>query len=79
MEDEIAYEGNDIHERLQELGLELNNEAVKALSNLDLTHAFELLETVKSKVDMGHIKSPSNYVCATIARGYVPQADGGAV
>lgn len=82
MEDEIADEGMEaspIPDRLAELGLELNNEAIKALSNLSLSHAFELLETVKSKVDMGHIKSPSNYVCATVARGYVPQADGGAV
>jgi len=80
MEDEIADEGlNDIHDRLLELGLELNNEAVKALCTLNLSHALELLETVKTKVDMGHIKSPSNYVCATISRGYVPKADGGAV
>jgi len=80
--DEIAEEGmeaNDIHERLQELGLELNDEAVNALCSLSVSHAFELLDTVKSKVDMGHIKSPSNYISATIARGYVPQADGGAV
>jgi len=82
MEGEIAdggIENHEIHERLQEFGLELSTEAIKALCSLSLGHAFELLETVKSKVDMGHIKSPSNYVCATISRGYVPQADGGAV
>jgi len=77
--DEIIEEADDILDRVLELGLDLNSEAVKALCSLDQSHAFELLEAVKSKVDMGHIKNPSSYVCATISRGYVPQADGGAV
>mmetsp|Transcript_86723 Transcript_86723/g.201789 ORF Transcript_86723/g.201789 Transcript_86723/m.201789 type:complete len:423 (+) Transcript_86723:38-1306(+) len=66
-------------ERIQELGLQLSVEAAQALDTLPQEHSWELLDIVKSKAEGGHIKNPSNYICATIARGYVPQADGGAM
>uniref|UniRef100_A0A7S4RER9 Uncharacterized protein n=1 Tax=Alexandrium monilatum TaxID=311494 RepID=A0A7S4RER9_9DINO len=66
-------------ERIRELALNLSGEAVQALKSLPLDHAFELLDQVDYKVSGGHIKNPSNYVCATVSRGYVPQAEGGAM
>jgi len=70
---------SDLAGRILELGLALSGEATQALETLPQEHAWELLDVVKSKAEGGHIKNPSNYICATIARGYVPQADGGAM
>lgn len=60
-------------------GLDLNDEALQALEGLPEEHALELLDATASKFQSGQLKSPSNYVCATIARGYVPRSgkDGG--
>eukprot|EP00930_Biecheleria_cincta_P096875 TRINITY_DN88652_c0_g1_i1.p1 TRINITY_DN88652_c0_g1~~TRINITY_DN88652_c0_g1_i1.p1 ORF type:complete len:442 (-),score=107.77 TRINITY_DN88652_c0_g1_i1:30-1301(-) len=59
-------------------GLSLDSAALEALGKLPEEQALELLESVAQKVSSGHIKNPSNYVCATIARGYVSEAQGGA-
>ncbi|CAE7701675.1 unnamed protein product, partial [Symbiodinium necroappetens] len=43
-------------------------------SGLPVEAAIEFIDVVARKTATGHLKDPSNYVCATIARGYVPQA-----
>mmetsp|Transcript_48521 Transcript_48521/g.90927 ORF Transcript_48521/g.90927 Transcript_48521/m.90927 type:complete len:381 (+) Transcript_48521:55-1197(+) len=60
------------------LGLELDGSAKEALSSLPGDDAVELLRTLSQKVATGRVRDASNYVCATIARGYVSQANGGA-
>jgi len=61
-----------------ELGILLDASSAAALATLPEVHAIELLGSVADKVASGHIKNPSNYVVATISRGYVPKAAGGA-
>ncbi|CAE7195436.1 unnamed protein product [Symbiodinium sp. CCMP2592] len=56
------------------VGLQLDDSATNALSGLPVEAAIEFLDVVARKAATGHLKDPSNYVCATIARGYVPQA-----
>jgi len=68
----------DLEEGLQQIGLRLDSNAIAAMRTLSLEHALELASSVKNKVESGHIKNPSSYVCATVVRGYVPEADGGA-
>mmetsp|Transcript_7575 Transcript_7575/g.9405 ORF Transcript_7575/g.9405 Transcript_7575/m.9405 type:complete len:404 (-) Transcript_7575:17-1228(-) len=68
----------DLEEGLQQIGLHLDSNAVAAMRTLPLDHALELASNVKNKVANGHIKNPSSYVCATVVRGYVPEASGGA-
>eukprot|EP00933_Yihiella_yeosuensis_P040356 TRINITY_DN34645_c0_g1_i1.p1 TRINITY_DN34645_c0_g1~~TRINITY_DN34645_c0_g1_i1.p1 ORF type:complete len:392 (-),score=120.00 TRINITY_DN34645_c0_g1_i1:139-1314(-) len=65
-----------IADRVIQLGLDLNQEALQALSTLPQDHALELLDATATKAASGTMKSVSNYVCATIARGYVSRADG---
>jgi len=63
--------------RVAQLGLDINDEAMTALISLPQEHAFELLDAVAQKASSGQVKSASNYVCATISRGYVSRAGGG--
>jgi len=75
----VAMRATRVAEHIRDLGILLTAEAVQALEEIREDYALELVEAVKAKADAGHIKNPSNYICATIARGYVPEADGGAV
>ena len=59
-------------QKAEAIGLDLSEEAVKALLTLPSTHASELLETVAEKHET--LRDPSNYVVSTIAKGYVPRA-----
>ena len=68
----------DLEEGLQHLGLRLDSNAMGAMRTLPLDHALELAKNVKDKVASGHIRNASSYVCATVVRGYVPEANGGA-
>lgn len=56
------------------LGLELGQEALSALESLPYAHALELLEATQQKFQGGSLKDPTNYICATVKRGYVPRA-----
>lgn len=58
-------------QKAESLGLDLSEEAMKALITLPSTHASELLEAVADKHET--LRDPSNYVVSTIARGYVPR------
>ncbi|CAJ1335379.1 unnamed protein product [Effrenium voratum] len=72
-------------QRAAELGLELNSEALGALpgperasaQKLPQDHAAELLDAVAQKASRGEVKDASNYIVATISRGYVPRSGGG--
>ncbi len=57
--------------KAEAVGLDLGEDAVKALLTLPSTHASELLETVAAKHET--LRDPSNYVVYTIAKGYVPR------
>eukprot|EP00439_Symbiodinium_sp_Y106_P067555 s462_g11.t1 len=63
-----------LQEHMALVGLQLDGSATNALSGLPVEAAIEFLDVVARKAATGHLKDPSNYVCATIARGYVPQA-----
>jgi len=54
-------------------GVQLTDEAVQALLTLRAEHASEILEAVAEKHTT--LRDPSNYVVATIARGYQPRND----
>jgi len=54
-------------------GVQLTDEAVQALLTLRPEHASEILEAVAEKHTT--LRDPSNYVVATIARGYQPRND----
>ena len=58
-------------QRAESIGLQLSDEAVKALLTIPCSHASELLETVSEKHTT--LRDPSNYVISTIAKGYVPR------
>ena len=58
-------------QRAESIGLQLSDEAVKALLTIPSSHASELLETVSEKHTT--LRDPSNYVVSTIAKGYVPK------
>ena len=57
--------------RAESIGLQLSDEAVKALLTIPSSHASELLESVAEKHTT--LRDPSNYVVSTIAKGYVPK------
>jgi len=63
-----------VAEEVHRSGLELNHEAIAALETLPPSHAQELLEATSQKYQNGSLKDPSNYICATINRGYVPRS-----
>ncbi|CAE7251418.1 unnamed protein product, partial [Symbiodinium sp. CCMP2592] len=60
------------------LGLELGQEVVLAV----ILHVLspetpgpnELLQDTQQKLQGGSLKDPTNYICATVERGYVPSA-----
>ncbi|CAE7617986.1 unnamed protein product [Symbiodinium natans] len=56
------------------LGLDLGPEALSALESLPYNHALELLEATQQKYQGGSLKDPTNYICATVKRGYVPRS-----
>jgi len=60
-------------QKAQQVQLQLNDEAVTALLQLETAHASELLEIVADKHTS--LRDPSNYIVATIARGFVPKAN----
>jgi len=66
-----------IQTRVDELQLQVNEEAFTALLKLPEDHAFELLDAVAQKSARGEVKDISNYISATISRGYVPRSGGG--
>ncbi|CAE7199186.1 unnamed protein product [Symbiodinium sp. CCMP2592] len=57
--------------KVQQVGLQLTNEALEALAGLPPEHAAELLEFVLEK--SGELRDPSKYVVSTIARGFQPR------
>ncbi|CAE8606754.1 unnamed protein product [Polarella glacialis] len=62
--------------KAEAIGLQLTDDAVQALLKIPAMHASELLESLAKNI--GTVRDPSKYVCATIARGYVPKGtDGG--
>jgi len=65
-----------IGDEVYRLGMDLSNEAMAALEQLPFSHSSELLEATKQKFESGHLKDPSNYICATVSRGYVPRTGG---
>ncbi|CAE8641155.1 unnamed protein product, partial [Polarella glacialis] len=62
-------------QKAESVGLQLTDEAVQALLRIPSSHASELLEVLAGKV--GTLRDPSNYVIATIAKGYTPRSQGG--
>jgi len=58
--------------KAESMGLKLTDEAVRALLTLPDYAASELLDAVTEKHT--ELRDPSNYVCSTIARGYLPRA-----
>lgn len=63
-----------VGDEVYRLGLDLSNEAMASLERLPLNHATELLEATQQKFQSGHLKDPSNYIIATVSRGYVPRS-----
>jgi len=59
-------------QRLQEFGIQLDESAKQALSTLPPEHASEMLEYLVE--NRGNLRSPSNYVSSTVARGFVSRA-----
>ena len=57
--------------KAESIGLQLSDEAVKALLTIPSSHASQLLESVAEKHTT--LRDPSKYVVATIAKGYVPK------
>ncbi|CAK9021632.1 unnamed protein product [Durusdinium trenchii] len=66
-----------IGDEVYRLGLDLSNEAMAAVEKLPYGHAVELLGATQQKFQSGHLKDPSNYICATVSRGYVPRSGSG--
>ncbi|CAL1126038.1 unnamed protein product [Cladocopium goreaui] len=62
-------------QKAEQAGLSLSDDAVQALLTIPASHASEILEAVAEKHT--DLRDPSNYVIATITRGYVPRSDGG--
>ncbi|CAE7470327.1 unnamed protein product [Symbiodinium microadriaticum] len=56
-----------IQTRVDELQLQVNEEAFTALLKLPEDHAFELLDAVAQKSARGEVKDISNYISATIS------------
>ncbi|CAE7221116.1 unnamed protein product [Symbiodinium sp. CCMP2592] len=59
---------------VNQLGLELDQEAISALQSLPYDQALELLKATQQEIQAGFLKDPKNYICATVERGYVPSA-----
>jgi len=59
-------------QRAEAAGVQLNDEAVKALLTLPAASASELLDAVADK--HASLRDPSNYVVSTVARGYIPRS-----
>ena len=57
--------------RAESVGLQLSDEAVRALLTIPSGHASELLEVVSAKHET--LRDPSNYVVSTILKGFVPK------
>lgn len=66
-----------VQAQAQKAGLSLNEEAVGALANLPSEQSQELLDFVVDK--RGDLRDPSNYVLATIARGFKSRRGGSTV
>jgi len=62
--------------RAEEAGVNLTDDAIQALLKLPTQHASQLLEQVAEKKTKGVIRDLSNYVIATVARGYHPKEGG---
>lgn len=60
----------------QAVGVELTEEALRALEGLPAEHATELLDFVLADGG-GRLRNPSNYIVSTIARGFVPRRGSG--
>mmetsp|Transcript_22557 Transcript_22557/g.51636 ORF Transcript_22557/g.51636 Transcript_22557/m.51636 type:complete len:363 (-) Transcript_22557:29-1117(-) len=68
----------DVHSALQQvaaMGIQLNHDAIAQLGQLQPEQAVEILEQVARKA--GELRDPSNYVSATIAKGYQPTSGKG--
>lgn len=63
-----------VAQRIKELGVQLEPEAISALAGLPQEHALELLETVGRRLQTGGLQNPSRFIAATVAKGYVPNA-----
>lgn len=57
---------------VQSLGFDLTPEALQALNTLPVQYIAEFLASLTKKVNMGTIRNPSSYICATISKGYTP-------
>ena len=53
-------------------GIHLTPEAMRQLATMPEKQASELLESVVAR--RSRLRDPSNYICATIAKGYMPDA-----
>lgn len=62
--------------RLQDMGVELTDEALRALSTLPAEHAAEIVDFVADS-PQGHFRDPSNYIASTVARGFVSRRGNG--
>lgn len=62
-------------DRVRATGVVLTEEAAAALGSVPQLHAVEILDHVAEKA--GELRDPSNYVVATIARGYQPRGERG--
>jgi len=61
-------------QKVQELGIQLEDQARQALASLPHEHAEELLEYVCEHHK--NLRNPSGYIVSTVARGFVPRARG---
>jgi len=64
-------------QQAEAVGLQLTDEAVHALLTVPTSHASEILEAVAEKHT--ELRDPSNYVVATIRRGYIPRGAEGSL
>ncbi|CAE8632377.1 unnamed protein product [Polarella glacialis] len=62
-------------QRIQEIGINLDDSAKQALGGLPPDHAAEMLEYVCDNYQT--LRNPSNYISSTVSRGFVPRAQRG--
>ncbi|CAJ1334659.1 unnamed protein product [Effrenium voratum] len=65
------FENERRWQRVLELGIQLDDPAKQALAKLSPEQADEMLEYIIEHHQ--HLRSPSNYIISTVARGFVPR------
>jgi len=63
-------------QKAQSAGIQLTDEALSALKTVPLPHASEILDHVAMRYGQGELRDPSNFICATVAKGFTSRVDG---